>query len=157
MMRLFPSLPLLAALLAILTSGCASIRRDGDASDAGVRGRMLAVNSLPPSLGFRRLSYHVRSCPPLGAFLKKHGQPDYLIEDSSFRSRKLVLYYLKSKRAWLLTLKSNGGQSSVEASGPEPIGRQTLALFDALDRLEKAAKALVETTAELRRKQAAAN
>ena len=107
-------------------------------TDSDARDRILNVAGNPPSLGYQRLQYHSGACPAVKKFLEIRGYPNFMIEDTALTSRKIVLYYVKSNQAYLLGIKTGFASQKFDVSGPEPIGKQTRALFDALDKLEKA-------------------
>ena len=107
-------------------------------SDSEARDRVLNVAGNPPSLGYQRLQYHSSACPAVKKFLEIRGYPNFIIEDTGLTSRKIVLYYVKSNQAYLLGITTGFAPQKFDVSGPEPIGKQTRALFDALDKLDLA-------------------
>ena len=123
-----------------LLSGCATV---GEAhliggSDSDARDRILNVAGNPPSLGYQRLQYHSIACPAVKKFLEIRGYPNFIIEDTKLTSRTIVIYYVKPNQAYLLGITTGLAPQKFDVSGPEPIGKQTRALFDALDKLERA-------------------
>ncbi|MDB6138707.1 MAG: hypothetical protein JWO94_1779 [Verrucomicrobiaceae bacterium] len=127
---------LLAALLASLLSGCAMMGgavMEG-ATDSRAKGKVLRVTAEPVSLGYHRLGYHSQVYPGVAKFLRLKGYPDYLVEDSGLTSRQMVMFYLKPNQAYLFQMKEGFGGQSLKVTGPEPIGKKTRAVFDAIDR-----------------------
>ena len=141
MKRFRPILSLLATLaLNALLNGCAMTKgtfMEG-ATDSQASGKVLAVRGTPETLGHKRLGYHSLVYPALAGFLDKTGYPDYIIEDHGLLKRQIVMFYLKTNHAYLMELETGitGHQSTVR--GPEPIGKKTREVLDALDRLERA-------------------
>lgn len=134
-----PALFLVLITLAALLPGCATTH---GTTNADARDRVLHVTENPPSMGYQRLQYHSGVSPALKGFLQVNGYPDFIIEDTGFRSRKIVMYYVKPNKAYLLTITTGLVGQKFDVSGPEPIGKQTRALFEALNKLERAEASL---------------
>ena len=147
-MRFLPSRLLTALLGAMITllSSCSLMHgafMEG-ATDAESTGKLLRVTMQPASLGYDRLGYHSQVNPRLAAFIRLKGYPDYLIENRSFSLRQLVMFYLKPNQAYLVELR---GSANLKVTGPEPIGKKTRKLLDAVSHVEQAA---AEAAAETR-------
>ena len=114
------------------------------ATDLKASGKMLAVHAEPESLGHKRLRYHSLVYSGLKVLLQMKGDPDYIVEETGFTKRRVVMFYLKKNEAYLMELDTTlvGPQSKLR--GPEPIGKKTRELLDALTRLEKAKAAIGE-------------
>jgi len=112
-------------------------------TDSAVSHKILPVRAQPESLAHKRLGYHSLVYSGMAAFLQKQGEPDYLIEDQTFSKRQIVMFYLKKNEAYLVELGSGLAGPQLKTKGPEPIGKKTRELLDALERLDRAAKDLV--------------
>lgn len=132
------SLPSLVAACMILAQLCSCSALMEEATDARATGKILQVRSQPASLGFNRLGYHSAVYPGMAKFLHANGYPDYLVEDKTFSSRQLVMFYVKPNKAYLFQMKESIGGPKLKVTGPEPIGKQTRALFEAIDHAEHA-------------------
>ncbi len=133
----FPTLPALA--ISALLCGCAGTKGTfmETMTDSQASKRILKVRAQPESLGHKRLAYHSLAYPGIGKFLQLRGEPDFIIEDHGFTSRQIVIFYLKQNQAYLFETKNGLSGTKVQASGPEPIGKKTRAVLEAIDRLEK--------------------
>ncbi len=132
----FSSLLAGAALLSQLCS-CSLLKEE--VTDPQATGKILQVTSHPASLGYNRLGYHSAVYPGLAKFLEANGYPDYLVEDKSFTSRQMVVFYRKPNKAYLFQMKDSLSGQKLKVTGPEPIGKKTRALFDAIDHAGRAA------------------
>jgi hypothetical protein len=103
--------------------GCQPITSDSiylSGTNFAAKNHIMLVRSEPPSFGFFRLSALERNYPNLSEFLKKPGYPDLLAETEKGRNRYLILYYLKSRKAF--ACRSGAYPSrQIEFSGPYPI------------------------------------
>ena len=106
---------LLPILLPVLLASCGSSQM----SELAAKDRIMLVRQTPPTLGHRRLIEQSASHPDLLTFLTKRGNPDFIAETSSDDRHYLVLYYLKSKRAY--AARSWMGYQAIEFAGPYPI------------------------------------
>ena len=141
MNKLRPFLPLLLGLaMSTFIPGCTLLGGPSlpGTGDSAARDRILHVTEDPPSFGFKRLTQHAAASAALKEFLEARGHPDFIIEDTGLVSRKLVLYYVKPDQAYLLSIKKGLTAQKFDVSGPEPIGKRTRELFDALTKLEQA-------------------
>lgn len=83
---------------------------------------IMLVREHPPTLGYRRLSYHSDIYPDLREFLAAHGRPDFLAETADGGLRYLVIYYLGDGQSYLL--RTHGpGTGTMEYSGPYRLSR----------------------------------
>ena len=112
------------------------------ATDQAANHKVLPVRAQPESLAHKRLTYHSEVYPGLKMFLQLRGQPDYIIEDNGFTKRQIVMFYLKKDQAYLMELDNGLSGQQTKVKGPEPIGKKTRDLLDALQHLEKAASNL---------------
>lgn len=138
-----PRLPVLAICLSALLSGCGTTKGTfmETLTDSQASKRILKVRAQPESLGHKRLAYHSQAYPGIGKFLQLRGEPDFIIEDHGFSSRQIVIFYLKQNQAFLFETKSSLSGTKVHAHGPEPIGKKTRAVLEAIDRLKKSSGA----------------
>ncbi len=84
---------------------------------ASARDRIMLVREKPPTLGYRRLSYHRDIYPDLRAFLDAHGKPDFLVETTGEGYRYLVFYYLRNGLSFVM--RTRGPETGImECTGP---------------------------------------
>jgi hypothetical protein len=92
------------------------------------------ISANTPSPGLQRLQ-QLEKQPQLAAFFKKQGLPDCTLEShgptgpAGPSSRGLMLYYLKSGKAWLIVSGKNGTPHAL--LGPEPIAKKELTFLRA--------------------------
>jgi len=87
---------------------------------SAARNHIMLVREKPPTLGYRRLSYHSDIYPDLREFLATHGKPDFLAETTDGGFRFLVFYYLGNGQTFLLRTRGPG-TGTVEYAGPYPM------------------------------------
>jgi hypothetical protein len=90
---------------------------------SAARDRIMLVREEPPTLGFRRLSYHSDIYPDLHEFLVFHGKPDFLGETTGGGFRYLLFYYLGSGQSFVLRTPGSGA-GTVTCAGPYPMSRR---------------------------------
>ncbi len=141
-----------AVLLVVLLPGCSIVggNRQGTTS-AQARDRVLPVIEEPPSLGWKRIQYQSSVCPAFKEFIHAKGLPSFVIEDTGLTTRKIVVFYDKTDQAYLVSVATGVTGQKFEVSGPEPIGKQTHALFDALHKLELAQANLEKINAQTKK------
>lgn len=81
---------------------------------------IMLVRRTPPTFGFQRLAALATAYPDLGVFLGQSGDPDFLAETNKGQNRYLILYYMKTKKAFA-GRTGEGRSLQVEFSGPYPI------------------------------------
>ncbi|MDB6117068.1 MAG: hypothetical protein JWO08_849 [Verrucomicrobiaceae bacterium] len=135
MKRAFLTL-LAAAALALLPS-CSSLSGvvKETATDRQATGKILQVTSQPASLGYNRLGYHSAVYPELAQFLAAKGYPDFLVEDKTLTTRQVVVFYLKPNQAYLFQMKEGIRGQKMSVNGPEPIGKKTRIVLNAIRHL----------------------
>ena len=133
-MKRAPSIFSLLAGAVIFTQLCSCSLLKEEVTDSRATGKILQVTSQPASLGYNRLGYHSAVYPGLAKFLQANGYPDFLVEDKSFSLRQMVVFYVKPNKAYLFQMKDSLGGQKLKVTGPEPIGKKTRALFNAIDR-----------------------
>ena len=132
-------LSILLVLVTAALTGCATTKGTfmENMTDSQASKRILKVRAEPESLGHKRLAYHSMAYPGIGKFLQLRGEPDFIIEDHGLASRQIVIFYLKQNQAFLFETKNGLSGAKVQANGPEPIGKKTRAVLEAIERLEK--------------------
>jgi hypothetical protein len=114
------TLPALCLLLCVSCHQSASDSIYLSGTNFAAKNHIMLVRREPPTFGLFRLSALARKYPNLAEFLKKPGYPDLLAETEKGKDRYLILYYLKSRKAFACRT----GQylsKQVEFSGPYPI------------------------------------
>lgn len=123
MIRFLKSGGCIAAVAACLCAAAC-----GPVADAWMTGRtasaaedqIMLVRQDPPSFGYQRLQHQSGVYPDLAVFLSQSGLPDFLAETSGGDRHYLILYYLKSRKAFACrTLAAR--TRDVEFAGPYPV------------------------------------
>ncbi len=95
--------------------------------------QMMLVRAEPPSFGFHRLAIQSTNYPDLGAFISRHGLPDFLTETGNQDRRYLIIYYLKARHAFACRTRA-GNNRAIEFAGPYPITNKEFRLLDGFRR-----------------------
>jgi hypothetical protein len=106
----------------ILLGGCAQFEQSGLPGSASsmARDQMMLVSREPATFGYYRLSSLMRIHPDLALFVDQRGVPDFLAETGSDDRDYYILYYLKSREAYVCRT-SHGRGRLVEFAGPYPV------------------------------------
>lgn len=96
---------------------------------AAAKNQIMLVTKDPPSFGYERLVTQCHAYPDLGSFTKKHGIPDFLAETGNRERRYFILYYLRTRHAFVCRTRSASAES-VEFSGAYPITKMEYKLLD---------------------------
>jgi hypothetical protein len=109
--------------LALLSANCASHRAawsngwtEKEANDS-----IMLVMEKPQTLGWKRLQYHATLHPEFGQFLDKLGTPDCIAETTQSDRHYMILYYLKTRKAYSFRNDTRHVSKPVEVAGPYPI------------------------------------
>ena len=79
--------------------------------------QIMLVRNEPPSLGQRRLTRQAAVYPDLGVFLRTCGMPDFIVESNASNRHFIILYYLKTKCAYVCRAKPPQTRE-IEFAGP---------------------------------------
>ncbi len=117
-----PRLLASVCLTSLLVGSCSHdgqsmyVRRTSSAANDHI----MLVREQPVTFGYKRLSALSRIYPDLQVFLAQQGPPDFLAETNKAENHYLILYYLKSRKAFACR-SGTGGSREVEFSGPYPV------------------------------------
>jgi hypothetical protein len=103
--------------------GCQAVTSDSiylSGTNFAAKNHIMLVRNEPPSFGFFRLAALERQYPNLSEFLKTPEYPDLLAETVKGQNRYLILYYLKSRKAFACRTGAFPSRQ-IEFSGPYPI------------------------------------
>ena len=126
----------LGAAAMLLLGGCAEFEQSGLPGSASsmARDQMMLVRREPATFGYYRLTSLTRIYPDLALFVNQRGIPDFLAETGSDDRDYYILYYLKSREAYVCRT-SHGRSRLVEFAGPYPV---TEGEYQTLDGFRKA-------------------
>ncbi len=120
-------------LAALLSGSCVQgtqsmhVRRTSSAAN----NHIMLVREEPMTFGYQRLSTLSRIYPDLQVFLAQQGAPDFLAETSKGENHYLILYFLKSRKAFACR-SGTGDSTEVEFSGPYPVTDREAATLKSL-------------------------
>lgn len=123
----------LAVGLAVGMGACASLEETGLPGTAAsmAQGRIMWINPEQTSFGAYRLSAHRQRYEELAMFLQQKGQPDFLAETDDEIRRYFILYYVKSKQAYLCRTRAVD-RDRLEFSGPYRVTKRELKLLEGM-------------------------